>query len=664
MSGPWEKYRQPSSDGPWSKYAQSAPAQAAFDPRTFAAEEAQRQGVDPDLVTRVIQQESSWKPDARSKAGAIGYMQLMPGTAKDMGVDPSDPKQNIIGGIKYLKKQLDDFGAIDLALAAYNAGPGTVRKLGNRVPNYPETIAYIEKITGKKSGPTGDDSYDPAPVPDASAGAGFVRGVGGIAANISNAGNYPARLIRRGLGMEEGDLYNDPGKIDTFLQEKVGADPARVDYQGGKLIGEVATTWRVPGMLGKTAKALPFVDDATAAAISSGGLNVLGQQGANALAKRAVGGALSGGVSAGVVDPENVLMGAAIGGGLPIIAKGASTAGRAIGGAVSGNLSAERVALAKRAAELGIDLPADKIADSKPMNALASSLNYVPFSGRAATEGRVYGQVKRAVSRTFGQDSENVTQALRTARQQLGGEFDRVLTSYPVKMDQALLDDLTRVLGEAGSELGDDAFRVVTKQAETLFDKASGGVIDGKAAYAVKKALDRIGNSGDSSKAYHAGELKKALMAALNRSLPPEEAAKFAEIRKMYGNMLDIERVALSGADGNVSVAKLANMKNINNKDLQELADIATDFLKARESPHGAAQRVFLGGLASGAGMFEPATLAVTAAGVGAGRTANALLDSGPAKNYVLKGAASNQGEINNALAKYLPLIYQSPQLR
>src|SRR5262245_22769450 len=106
-------------------------------------DEAIRQGVDPTLAVKLAYQESRFNPEARSKAGALGVMQLMPGTARDLGVDPDDVAQNIRGGITYLKQQLTRFGGDQrLALAAYNAGPGAVQKHGG-VPPYTETKTYV-----------------------------------------------------------------------------------------------------------------------------------------------------------------------------------------------------------------------------------------------------------------------------------------------------------------------------------------------------------------------------------------------------------------------------------------------------------------------------------------------------------------------------------------
>ncbi|PIE12358.1 MAG: transglycosylase [Rhodobacterales bacterium] len=113
----------------------------------MAREAARRNGVPEDLFLRLVQQESNWKPNAKSHAGAIGLAQLMPGTARVLGVNPRDPHENLDGGARYLKQQYRKFGSWRLALAAYNAGPGAVEKHGG-VPPYRETRNYVRKIWG------------------------------------------------------------------------------------------------------------------------------------------------------------------------------------------------------------------------------------------------------------------------------------------------------------------------------------------------------------------------------------------------------------------------------------------------------------------------------------------------------------------------------------
>lgn len=113
----------------------------------MARDAAHRHNVPEDLFLRLVQQESGWKATAQSRAGALGLAQLMPETARRLGVDPLDPRQNLDGGARYLKRQYDRFGSWRLALAAYNAGPEAVVKYDG-IPPYRETQGYVKAILG------------------------------------------------------------------------------------------------------------------------------------------------------------------------------------------------------------------------------------------------------------------------------------------------------------------------------------------------------------------------------------------------------------------------------------------------------------------------------------------------------------------------------------
>ncbi len=114
---------------------------------------AAKHGIDPALLAGLVKQESGFNPNARSAAGAGGLTQLMPATAKSLGVtDVTDPAQALDGGAKYLRQMLDKFGGDErLALAAYNAGPGAVTRFGG-IPPYAETKAYVEKVLANRDG--------------------------------------------------------------------------------------------------------------------------------------------------------------------------------------------------------------------------------------------------------------------------------------------------------------------------------------------------------------------------------------------------------------------------------------------------------------------------------------------------------------------------------
>ncbi|WP_434802913.1 lytic transglycosylase domain-containing protein [Paracoccus albus] len=108
---------------------------------------ARKYGIPESLFLRLVNQESRWNPNARSHKGAMGLAQLMPGTAANLGVNPRDPVQNLEGGARYLRMMYNQFGDWRLALAAYNAGPGAVKKYGG-IPPYRETRNYVRIIAG------------------------------------------------------------------------------------------------------------------------------------------------------------------------------------------------------------------------------------------------------------------------------------------------------------------------------------------------------------------------------------------------------------------------------------------------------------------------------------------------------------------------------------
>lgn len=124
--------------------------EASYSPQDYKAQvehAAAVAGISPRLLEALVWQESRWRHSARSPVGAIGLGQLMPGTAKQLKVNPYDPQQNLIGAARYLRQQLDRFnGNVEHALAAYNAGPGNVIKYGG-IPPFRETRNYVAVIT-------------------------------------------------------------------------------------------------------------------------------------------------------------------------------------------------------------------------------------------------------------------------------------------------------------------------------------------------------------------------------------------------------------------------------------------------------------------------------------------------------------------------------------
>jgi hypothetical protein len=134
------------SDSRSSQRIVGSPAQAKIESSIQKA--AEKYNLPPGLIKAVIKAESNFQVDAVSNAGAQGLMQLMPATAKELGVkNPFDIEQNIDGGVRYLRKMLDSFGGnVKLALAAYNAGPAALEKYGGEIPPYEETNRYVNRV--------------------------------------------------------------------------------------------------------------------------------------------------------------------------------------------------------------------------------------------------------------------------------------------------------------------------------------------------------------------------------------------------------------------------------------------------------------------------------------------------------------------------------------
>ena len=136
-----EEFRVPTINGPEFLGSYSGPY------LQMARAAANRYGIPSGLFLRLVQQESGWNPGAVSPKGAIGLAQLMPQTARLLGVDPHDPAENLEGGARYLRQQSDRFGNWRLALAAYTAGPEAVERHGG-IPPYRETRNYVRVIYG------------------------------------------------------------------------------------------------------------------------------------------------------------------------------------------------------------------------------------------------------------------------------------------------------------------------------------------------------------------------------------------------------------------------------------------------------------------------------------------------------------------------------------
>ncbi|WP_315809461.1 lytic transglycosylase domain-containing protein [Pseudomonas sp. C9-3] len=322
-------------------------------------EEAGRtHNVDPSLLRLVMTQESAGNVGAVSQKGARGLMQLMPATAREMGVtDINDPRQNIFGGARYLAQQLDKYNDVGLALAAYNAGPGAVDRAGG-VPNYPETKNYVSKIMGRYQNaapaapaaekPAGDSAFrnrfgavigDDGNPQSASAASAFQQRFGsmlaeqptptaapeaaptapaltpetpGLASQIGGAGLRVANALGRGIS----DVLDAPSEWLAGGAEKVGLTGAL------NKLGVPMPTYEQQVELNRQSR-----EDYAQRAGDSGALKVARLVGN-------IGGVMIpiAGAEAGLASGGNALVNALRGGGAQLLANAAQGAGRFLTG--------------------------------------------------------------------------------------------------------------------------------------------------------------------------------------------------------------------------------------------------------------------------------------------------------------------------------------------
>ncbi len=522
---------------------------------------------------------------------------------------------------------------------------------------------------------------------EANIGGGLIRGAGSIGATLLSPIDWAARKLNGGQPINIGG-YDIAGQdrrtgMDAGLQS-LGVDTNSLGYSGGKLSAEVAGTAGTGGLLANAAKtvlpaaiqAVPTVAKVISG-LGSGGFNLgvkpaatlLGQ--AANLGIRAGTGAAVGGASAGMVDPNQFGMGAAIGGTIPVSGQLLGMGAGYVGGKLRGDAIDPAVAaLAQKADQYGINIPADRLTNSKPLNAIASSLNYVPFSGRQAVEDGMQNQLNTAVSKSMGQTGDNVTAAFGQAKKDLGGQFDDFLKKTTVNFDGQLANDLGDISKKATSQLNRGDAKIISNQIDEIVNKAGTGQIEGQAAYNLKRDLDAIAKR-NSPEAEYAKQLRNSLMGAMNRSLNPADQQAFSTLRQQYGNMKALTPLIQNGAQGDISLARMANMKNINNQDLQDLADISAQFLKPREGAHGSMQRAMVGGLsltqaggAAGGAIAGPIGYGLGAAaglgvGAGLGKTINSALNSDWARQAILNGPNQAQGLLSTGAQAVSPLAYR-----
>jgi len=489
-------------------------------------------------------------------------------------------------------------------------------------------------------------------------GAGVLKGASNIGNTLLSAGDTYNELVGNKNALSNLDSTGEQRRQEmTQALQDQGANTDSTAFNVGEIGTEIAGAAGVGNALAAGAKSIPVISK-LAEPIATAGMK-------GKIAEKVIGGGISGAAQTGLVSgsPKDAGTGALVGMALPPTLAVANKAGSTIGSglgkagkAIMPELSKEVKDLAIKAKSYGIDIPLDRLYDSKPLNALASGLNYVPMSGRAGTEEKIAKQLNKAVSKTIGQDTHNITKALRDAKTVLSQKFDDTLKNNSVNIDKKLVDELGKIQSNTSRIFGGEVPKTIQAQLDEIVKTANNGVLDGENAYRIKRELDRMGK-GSSNEAFHFREIKDSLMKTLNRSLGADKAKEFSKVREQYSNMLTLEKLAKNGAEGDISIARLANIKKPKSKELQDLADIAAQFVKAREGQHGSAQRA-----AAAAITLGTAGAPALATGAAVGNMANKLLNSktlrDKATGSTTKQLLAKRDNLLNLLAqKSAPLV-------
>lgn len=509
--------------------------------------------------------------------------------------------------------------------------------------------------------------------------AGLVRGAGSIGATLLAPVDIARDAIAgRGLSLESNRERR--AAMDAALGN-MGAETDSWMYKGGKLAGEIAGTAGAGGAVANVAgrgigavapsllpKAQPLL-----AAIQSGGMTA---PGANLLTRTA-GGAITGGVTAAAVNPEDAVAGAVAGGAMP----GAVRALGAVGSAVGRQFrpGGESAQLARRAIDMGAPLGIADVAEGKFTKAVRSVLNDAPLTGGigAAQNDAKQKWFNRAVGEVFDAADDKLTpQVMDAAKKKMGTEFDRIWSNNALKVDSQLLTTLSKTRANASMLPKADRTRILSMldDLEGQVVQAADGsmVIPGEVANRYQSAIRKASESAQGFLKNDLSALRKDVIGAFNRSVSPDDAAALALNQKKYKAFKTVEpllnkgELGVAGREagdvpaGLLPGAVLQSYKsNPAGSPLAELSKIGSKYLVDRSPQTGGSARALIQnsaiGGALGAGMFTNPLLAAPV--IPAAMGLNQLLGAPMLARGLLNAQAPQMGGLLSFGQKAVPVL-------
>lgn len=487
--------------------------------------------------------------------------------------------------------------------------------------------------------------------------------IGAPVAAVHHAGNIPVglgQLAAHGISAISGNPAA-ANAADQFAQQREqqyqAGTPTNIGSLAGAAVGEV-----VPWITG--------VGELRAAGAIPQATNIAGKIATGALEGGAIGAAQPVTSADGSFAKQKLLQtvsGAITGGAVPAVG--------ALPRALIGNATPEVQALAQKAADYGIDLNAPQISKSVPLKLANSTTAPIPFSGATAAIEKQQGQFNNAVAQTIGlpQGTTKITpDVFNQAKQVIGQGYDDLASRNNLMIDPPTISKIQQILGEVHTDGDPDAARAISNITQELIGKASqnGSVLTGPQFQSIDSRLGRLAsNPQGGDKAHYAGQLQDALRESMESGMSPADAAKAADLRSQWRNVLNLTPILTSG-DGNVPPSRLlaavANNKigktqlaTGNRGDLGTLAQIGKQFMTDPVPNSGTALRTVgmdtlkgLGAVGAGSAAGIPAASALPAVGgtIIAARLIQSGLRSRALYNAVAKLPQAQQAPVQDAL--------------
>jgi hypothetical protein len=331
----------------------------------------------------------------------------------------------------------------------------------------------------------------------------------------------------------------------------------------------------------------------------------------------------------------------------------ASLAGKAARGA-SDTLTPQVKALYQKALDAGIPVNLAQLSDSKFLKTLASAVEKMPFTGGVQSRNNQQAAFNRAVSKTFGENTDRITDDVyAAAKKRIGGQFEALTARNNLTADNTMLGRLAGVVDEANRFGADDTARAVQNSIDELLGKAdANGVIPGRAYQSLDSKLGKL-MKGGGEKAMYLGQVREVVREAMDQGISQADKAAWQQARGQYKNLKAIRDLVAKNPEGNISPALLAGRLNANEAgketmamgargELGDLAKIGRQFVRDPVPDSGTAQRMMaLGALGGGGYAFgvDPASLiGIGIGGATGGRMVNRLLNSPASGNYMVNG--------------------------